>query len=218
MKHGKGTSTGSMKMQDIDSGLLRQRRNLLLVSITIIIFEIGGGVTIDSVSGLLGTFKLKDPSILLPILWLALPYTMWRYWLYREPGALELNSEFIRTVNSLPSYKPIVDTVKEKVTDESINLENPHPVLIKKLFKRYLDFSTAVYTHEKTASDTRKYEKHEFHNSAVIKVPYFRVFFFETRANVIMLIRSRQYSDYLFPYIAGIFAAILLFINHAYTA
>lgn len=216
MAHEKSTSVGDLKMEDIDPGLLRQRRNLLIVSITIIIFELGGGVTIDSVSGLLGAFKLNNSDILLYVVWLALPYSMWRYWLYREPGLLEFNAEFIRTVNSMPSFIRLVEKTKSKITEKEINLENKHPVIIRGIFKRHLDFTTAVYTHEKVASNKRKYEKHTFSNSVFVNVPYLKIFWFEIKADILMLMKSRQYSDYIFPYITGYIAAVLLFINHVY--
>ncbi len=66
---------GTIKIEDIEPGLLRQRRNLLIISIGIIIFEFGGG-SLSSVPLGYGNVILSKPEVALYFVWLALPYSL----------------------------------------------------------------------------------------------------------------------------------------------
>ncbi|MFN0313770.1 MAG: hypothetical protein ACKVQA_01855 [Burkholderiales bacterium] len=74
--------------------LARQRRNLLVTCIVLLVYYLGGGAIEPhqplEVSVVLGKVALKNPSVLLWLLWTAFFYFLWRYWLYarKEHGRI----------------------------------------------------------------------------------------------------------------------------------
>ncbi|WP_260294801.1 hypothetical protein, partial [Sedimenticola hydrogenitrophicus] len=61
--------------------LHRQRRNLIGLSLALVVFELAGG-KIKEISFMGGGVSLDDPKALVTLSYLALAYLLWRYWLY----------------------------------------------------------------------------------------------------------------------------------------
>jgi hypothetical protein len=59
----------------------RQRRNVFVVSILIIAYNVGGGDLSDlSFQGM----KLENTGAVIAMVWIAFAYVVWRYWLYAQ--------------------------------------------------------------------------------------------------------------------------------------
>lgn len=77
----------------MDTDIHKQRRNLIGVSLGLVIFELSNGKT-ESVSFLGGGIKLESGQSILVLAYVALAYLLWRYWLYAKP----LHKEFREVV------------------------------------------------------------------------------------------------------------------------
>jgi hypothetical protein len=205
---------GTIKIEDIESGLLRQRRNLLIISIGIIIFEFGGGA-LSSVPLGYGNVILTKPEVALYFVWASLPYALWRYWLYREPAVAAFDTELINRINSLKSFKSLVKEVRESLDSPELNLDNDLPVIVRGVFKRHLNFSVAIHASEKAGPNIRKFVKKTFQPAPIISVSFLRIEAIELWARILTIINNRGFSDYYLPYLLGYFAVGLLLAKHA---
>ncbi len=78
--------------KDIEPGLLRQRRNLFIFSLGLILYEwAGGDLTGISLGGVGITFK--HPVVITAFAWFGLTYSLWRYWLHRGPALAQYEAE-----------------------------------------------------------------------------------------------------------------------------
>lgn len=70
---------------DMPPDALRQRRDLYVIAIGLLLYNLAGGIVLDEtkVSGLLPV-KLYRPEILLWAAWVGLAYFWWRFWLVSE--------------------------------------------------------------------------------------------------------------------------------------
>lgn len=66
----------------MDENLLRQRRNLISISLVIILFNVAGGEIGDTVNLLGGVITGLDKDVLIAAAWVMFGYFLWRYWLY----------------------------------------------------------------------------------------------------------------------------------------
>ena len=212
---GHRTSSGTMKIEDIEPGLLRQRRNLLTISIGIIIFELGRG-SLNSIPLGFGNVTLAKPDIALYLVWLALPYALWRYWLYREPAVAAFNTEIRNQINSLQKFGKLVSEVRGKQEEQKVIIENEHPLIKHGLFKRYLDFSVSIYASEKTGPNERKVITKEFQPVLIVPVSYFRVEAIELWAGILTFTTNRGFTDYYLPYLFAYFAGGLVVARHIF--
>lgn len=66
---------------EIDRGFVRQRRNLILVSLALLFAEVTG-LHIDTLSIFGNEFSLERPTSVTPLLWVAGFYWLWRFYQY----------------------------------------------------------------------------------------------------------------------------------------
>lgn len=81
----------------------RQRRNVFVVSILIIAYNVGGGDLSDlSFQGM----KLENTDAVIAMVWIAFAYVVWRYWLYTQDLYKEFVSDFWEyTRDQEPTYE-----------------------------------------------------------------------------------------------------------------
>lgn len=206
---------------DINSGVLRQRRNVLSTSFLLIIFEIAGG-KIDSFSTILGTIKINEPMVIYWSILLYLLYSLWRYWIYVSPLTNNyyygkncprddtFRQEWQRYLGSDQKYKEIVwDVFNQKVKSIAegylIKKEDLAPLLIGNFFKRKIDFTY-----------TLSYEGHGNcikGEGAIVPVSYTKVFFVELKAQIKAIVKERCFSDYFIPYLIAFVAIVIVIIK-----
>jgi hypothetical protein len=91
----------------VDTDIHKQRRNLIGVSLGLVIFELSNGKT-DSVSFLGGGVKLENGQSILVIAYMALAYLVWRYWLYAKPLHKEFHEVVKGRILASKSYNNLI--------------------------------------------------------------------------------------------------------------
>jgi hypothetical protein len=208
------TRVENLEIKDIEPGLLRQRRNLMVISFGIIIFELAGG-TLNSVPLGYGNVILNKPEIALYFIWLALPYSLWRYWLYREPAVHHFNLEIEGRLSSLPKFLILTEKVsKDHTQGTSDTLGCKRPLIKRKLFKRSFDYSISLPSYEKTGPNSRSGNRQIFNSAPTLKAPFFQVKALELHAGLLCALTGRAITDYYLPYAVAFCAAGIIVLNH----
>ncbi len=88
---------------DLPPGLLRQRRNLLIISLSLIAYEVGEGqFTGVSVSGL--GLAFGNPGVLHFLAWAVFIYQLWRFTVYADIyGFGDFDGKVWEIINNTPS-------------------------------------------------------------------------------------------------------------------
>jgi len=113
-------------IEDLESGFLRQRRNLLGISTGILIYCIAGG-SIEKANLLFGIVDVTRPIILEACIWIFLFYALWRYWLYREPVEKEFHYSKINEVCRNIIFNRIVEGILSN--REAATPNNKRPII-----------------------------------------------------------------------------------------
>ena len=203
----KTSTTGTRVIEDIDAGLLRQRRNLLAISLGLLAFELGDG-SVERASVMFGTLTLQKPGVIVFFAWAALAYAVWRYWLYSEPGATAFRDAVDQELALSPAYANLVQQVA-KAEAERTAVDNLRPVILRQLFRRRLDFARSIPIEEIVGSNTRKHEESTFDPGLVVPVPYWKVAAIEWRAGLRAVVKNRAFSDYYLPYLVAFVTAVI---------
>jgi len=91
----------------MDLDLHRQRRNLVGVSLGLVVFETAGG-TVGNVSFLDGGVTLSNPELVIVMAYIALAYLLWRYWLYAKPEHQKFRGLVADTILNSSGYHRLV--------------------------------------------------------------------------------------------------------------
>lgn len=101
----------------MDTDIHKQRRNLIGVSLGLVIFELSSGKT-ESITFLGGGIKLSDGQTIITIAYVALAYLLWRYWLYAKPLHQEFRNVVQNKIIDSKSYRdlvePLINAFKDK--------------------------------------------------------------------------------------------------------
>ena len=183
---------------DIPDGLLRQRRNVFIFSIGILLYVFGGG-HIENISTISGSIKLENPEVALYFAVIGFFYSIWRYWIYSDRVLANLRYEYIST---MINFKPFNDLAKSLQGPQHVaHLINLSPVITDNDGKYQLDFS-------------RKLTKGGGHSSVsgqkAVDVSASTIKLIKIRLWIYVLARKRIFSDYLLPYILASFALATL--------
>jgi len=215
---------------------LRQRRNLIFISIALIIYYLGEG----SIEGFFAIVRidLNKPDIVIAFAWIAYLYSLWRYWLYMPPMKYLYNNEFIMVLQEDKWFKKTCKEIRieygRKIVYENLDEDNrlaidsgknsleeivptcndvPNglPIIINKKFNRKLNYSEKYNI---TPSLVNNYfSKMDFENEPTLKAPIFKMYLIEI-LTIIKLILSRRFSTtYILPYILSLLAPISYFIK-----
>lgn len=201
---------------------LRQRRNVMGTAIALSIYQMIGAEPKDEFT-FIGTFKVANPELLITVMWLALAYFIWRFWLHVRPDRTRCTTQthagyvwnsapdmfqynFLQSLGDLPGYQELAE---DKLKGEGVTDINPlAPILGRTLFTRKLDYSFLL----PAANGTRG-----AHGNAllhVIPISYWSVFMLELKAFFIAALRTRSFSDYELPYyVAAVPFIIYVFHN-----
>jgi hypothetical protein len=95
------------EQSSIDPELAKHRRNLMLLSAGLLIFELSGG-RIENVSMMGGGFKLANAEVAVYAAYMALFYFLWRYWVYALPKHNAIRAELEAALERLNCYKRLI--------------------------------------------------------------------------------------------------------------
>ena len=88
----------------------RQRRNLIIASLVLIIYNFGHGTFKgDLPSGIASVgFKLERPEILFWFMHAVVLYFWWRYWQYAKPHAHQFRNSYLARLRNQPAMLPLL--------------------------------------------------------------------------------------------------------------
>lgn len=203
------TITKNYEIKDIDAGLLRQRRNLLFVSISIIIYFLGDAQIVN-IPSFFGSIKLENQNIIYYGIWGFLFYSIWRYWLYSEPAKEQFERELNGTISVSRLHKWFVC---RQAKSHNVDNGNFNPVINYGLFKREMDFGKSIYANKKSGALKREHVEEEYREGKIIKVYFCQYFLIELYCQLKSILTGRSFSDYFLPYIMAL-AAVFLGVFH----
>jgi hypothetical protein len=201
----RSTHTSSYEIKDIDAGLLRQRRNLLFISISIIIYFLGNAQIVN-IPSFFGSVKLENQNIIYYGIWIFLFYSIWRYWLYSEPAKDQFGRELNGTFSVSRLHKRFVSHQAKNHNADNGNL---NPVINYGFFKREMDFSKSVYANKKAGTLKREHLEEEYREGMTIKISFCKYFPIELYCQLKTMFTGRSFSDYFLPYIMALIAIFL---------
>lgn len=193
--------------------LHRQRRNVIRVSLALIVFEISGG-TVRDVSFLGGGIKLDNAELIVCLSYIALMYLLWRYWLYAKLEHARFRRFVDQTIKESKRYQELVNPLiaqfrknlgvafdegdQEAVDDEEKKEFVPIPVEVsfhKKMFNRELVIRVANPKGDFNPD-------HELH-----RIPLHRYEAIRAKAWVTVVASDKTFSDLFVPYVLAFVAA-----------
>ena len=205
MSMSSGSSEQIRKLEDLDPGFLRQRRNLLSISAGLIILQLSGG-EIQKASMFFGVISIERAFVLEASIWVFLIYSLWRYWLYREDPQDRVKKTLL---NYICSDKSITKVLEKSSKKESRNMfSNNNPILIRDGLSFYLDLSRS-YKVEKNATLERKYTESTYATDKRVNISFLNGIYIKIKIFLIAALRERSISDYYLPY-AMTFGAVSL--------
>ncbi|WP_147171887.1 hypothetical protein [Pseudomonas sp. SJZ079] len=101
----------------MDTNIHKQRRNLIGVSLGLVIYQLSGG-EVEPISFLGGGIKLESGQAIIILAYIALVYLIWRYWLYAKPLHEEFRKIAQERVSTSKSYRrmisPLINAFKNE--------------------------------------------------------------------------------------------------------
>jgi len=180
--------------QEMSQGLARQRRNLILISILIIIFAEGGVVIEDfSLAGL--KLKFKDFRIVYISLWIMFTYFFIRYYQYfKEEPDLGVEKAFWRKLNERCWEKIKSNSIKACPNCEEFGGQFSFSATKSSSFIRR---RVRVVTSRSTYGEDNN---EEIEISVIPFIPDIIASLFHVLAN------RKGFSDYFFPFIISLWS------------
>jgi hypothetical protein len=187
---------------DMSPGLLRQRRNLIAVSIALIFLEVSEAkIHTFQLMGIHVTFD--QPTAVLWMLGLSVAYLTYRYslYLYQEPTG-GLKACFFELLNSYASEKLIAFAKQEfEVGDEQVSILEP-------LGSRKTSFMVWEVMigvgYDQYGNYTQKY----------VDVSFDELWKEISKATVVALLTRSYFTDYVAPYLLSILAITLFSVSY----
>lgn len=102
----------------MDTEFQKQRRNLLGVSLGLVVFEFSGGKT-GPISFLGNGITLTDGEMIITLAYIALAYSLWRYWLYARPLHAEFQNAVKQRIVNSTSYRSLITPLIEAFKNDA---------------------------------------------------------------------------------------------------
>ena len=196
--------------------ILRQRRNLIGISIALSLYYLAGGGFSKS-SLFFGVVEFEKPEIILFLAHCSLVYFLWRYWLHLKPirslKGISRNKNAIyqderhylcNLQYELATDKSYLELAKKSLEGgDHKGINQFTPFLVRDLFKRKLDFSYLSPTKGNTGSISQRPE---------ICIPFLSVFIIEVRCQFKTIIKHTSFTDYVLPYWISL-APVLIWVS-----
>ena len=180
--------TGNMP-QDLDAGFLRQRRNLLMISIALLLYELAEGKLKGA--SLMAPVEFGKPWVALVFGWVAFFYLWWRYVIRSRGYRKKVKDDWIVSVQEDRRYRNLVSDIV------SANLQtipkghhgNLRPRIKSTWRSRKFDYSQHLGRGGDSGEDAR----------AIAPAPYWKVVAVECRGILSAIFRHTTISDYVLP-------------------
>ena len=194
-----------------EGNLLKQRRNLILASLVLFVYNVGQGTFKGELpSGITAIgFKLEKPEILIWFLYAVVLYFWWRYWQYAKPNAHHFGNSYRLRLRKHPALPSLL---RSHLPEEKV----------KELASRQFDQQRKGGFYEPN-TDTLNVTKRGWRSASItfqssvrpnadptnplgyeeiaVSVPAFTLYRMEIPALVRTIARDVPFSEYYLPYV-----------------
>lgn len=183
----------------MNSDLLRQRRNILIISCILILFDFAN-VTIGRVT-LLGTqFIIGRPEVIEQVTWLFWAYSLLRYYQYvRVEDDLEISSRYMNYFGGLVDYYARSD-FQSKGYDIPNWIGEDVGIPYRK---------TNFLRHEYVMQGNLVSSDGEPSNTRNFPIPWYLVIIFMMKSASHVMVHTPRFTDYILPFIVAIGALVV---------
>lgn len=197
--------------RDMTAGLLRQRRNLIAVSVILFFYNLGG-LKITKINILGNYIEVGNPSIFSFALWLFFTYFLYRYWLYfkEEPmGRYEYDYRARLDQLCLPLFRKIALRQNNQKYSEEKLIE----ILKEREFSLHKSGNYKSLSFLKAESNAIKLMRQGKHDDEHVTAVYYKFMFwpFHIVVNTKMAYTDSRFSDYYLPFIFSFIAVFSWF-------
>lgn len=187
---------------ELSAGTLRQRRNLFVVAIILIMIR-HAEITFGDSFQLQGiSLKIGNPWKLHQLLYIGLVYFAWRYY------------QYFSTDKAYAYVKAQYRELRDGILNRAV---------VKEIFRAYpvIALLSGEYEYKKLESDGRYYYKitataartHEIHSGSFeVRIAKIRIEFRRVIAASIFFLRGRILTDYYLPFLIAAYALSLYFV------
>lgn len=181
----------------------RQRRNLIVISLAIIIYIAAGG-DIQKGSILGGTFSIEHKNVILWFGFVAYLYSLWRYWVYLPNIENELKNDFRKSQYKSETYTTIFENNRPKLRNNAA-----HPYFSKDNKRWIINYLNTVSQTGGITSLTQNGgdPPHE------IEIRSDEIFSALICIFINMIFHEKSISEYIFPALIALVAFIMMFLN-----
>ena len=180
-------------MDDMNPGLLRQRRNLILACVLLLgLMTMGAGVDQISIGGVVLNMKEKS-QILFMWIWLIVFYFAWRYLAYFIAHANDLFDFYNKALDRY-SKKTVIDSIKEEKT--KIKKEGYDYIPLSKFNRVGNEYHGDVkFWTEKNTSG------HVGLKKSKIVIPAGKLILPKLKSILFSVLFAKTSTDYIFPFV-----------------
>ncbi len=200
------------RKRDMTTGLLRQRRNLISVSIIIILYYVGN-IEISQLNFLGNRIKLGNPNVISYFLWLLFFYFFYRYWLYfKEEPKDRYDIDYGQLVDRLCT--PIFKRIATKQNNQNHDEEKLKEIL---KFRQFPLVKSGNYNKlsmlkaESFGCNPASSSKENIHSNETVSAIYYEFCFIPIKiyACLSMAFRDSRFSDYYLPFLIALIAVLI---------
>lgn len=191
--------------------LLRQRRNLISISIGLIILDLGVGTFNPDGSLFGGSIHFEKTFILTATLWFAFSYFIWRFWIFGGNKFItRMREDYMDYVCSDPYFNKTLNKKLSNKVYQQVKARNPNTVNLTisrpSISWKWIEKSKDIEMNCQFSVSSEKInlnfnEKINFEASKYIDV-FIRSF-------IKAIFSKRAFSDYALPLIFALTAALL---------
>lgn len=223
-------TTNLARRGEIDAEVLRQRRDLYVVSIGLLLFYWADGTVLELWTMTFIPAEVRCPQVFLWAAWIAFAYFSWRYWLvappawkgYQEEVAWQLRTGTIvrRLARKLIDHPDKKLATKQSILDRCNALEQAardhldnarYGPLVRRESWRVVTINLsklAPFRNSSMNATAREVQsRHQLEGLEILQ--YYAAY---AIAFTLAIFRERSFSDYVLPYlVAGLAVAVALF-------
>ncbi|MDY6993018.1 MAG: hypothetical protein SVR94_10515 [Pseudomonadota bacterium] len=203
-------------MLDDSGDLLRQRRNLVTLSVGLIIFVLAQGHFKTSGGVLAFPVEFDNPSIVYYVMWILLAYFLWRYWIFggKEAGDRMLLTIFHDMKDDAKYHKKLLSHYKKSVQDQASNKLKSNTIAGIDVSLLTVNTSDPRNRKKSKIVVTCEFEaKHGANDLKYTKTHNLRFFGLEGKVMIkyffITAFKKQTFSDYVLPFLLCDIAAFL---------
>ena len=192
----------------MEMDITKQRRNLMGLSLALIAFHMGD-VKLTPIS-FFGGIKLENMQTILSLIYLALLYTLWRYWLYAKQEHCLIKElatkKFEDSTYYQESYAPRVNAIYdefETAFDEAVGEKQPN--VIDKVSRKGCKYILSIKVDDPKGTYNIKPQSHE--------ISFLKYKYHNFKALLLVIVSEKAFSDLFVPYILSIAAMATWFIK-----